>query len=166
MNCKNSDNSLSPLFSVIVPVYNVVQYQPECMDSILGQSYANIEILLIDDGRNDCSTLLCNEYGLKDTQVWIIHQRNAGSGAVRNRGLNLCQGDYISFVDSDDMISADAYEANIKILESNSSADVLQYQYYKWHEDGSSLYIRLFMQSQIRANLKIVRCTGSFSRTL
>lgn len=134
---KDSDNSLNPLLSVIVPVYNVGQYLSECIDSILGQSYANIEVLLIDDGSNDGSAQLCDEYGLKDTRVRIIHQKNAGLGAARNHGLDLCQGNYITFVDGDDMVSVDAYEANIKILESNTSADVLQYQYYKWHEDGS-----------------------------
>lgn len=131
-------NSLCPLLSVIVPVYNTASYLLKCIDSILSQSYENIEVLLIDDGSNDGSGQLCDDYAAKDSRIKVIHQQNAGSGAARNRGLDVCNGEYVTFVDSDDIISRDAYAANIEILESEHSADIVQYAYCRLYDDGST----------------------------
>lgn len=97
---KNAD-----LISVIVPIYNVQQYLPECLDSLLVQTYTNLEILLIDDGSTDESGKICDEYAAKDDRVRVIHKENGDVSAARNTGLTESKGKYISFVDSDDVVS-------------------------------------------------------------
>lgn len=121
---------------MIVPVYNTAEYLGACLDSVLGQDYANIEVLLIDDGSSDGSERLCDEYGVRDSRVRVIHQPNAGLGAARNRGLDMCRGEYITFADSDDRISADVYAANVELLESDRTADIVQYRYCREYDDG------------------------------
>lgn len=100
----------SVLLSVIVPVYNVEQYLPRCVDSILSQSYANLEILLVDDGARDASGTICDAYAARDSRVKVIHKANGGLSSARNAGLDAARGDYLAFVDSDDWIEKDAYE--------------------------------------------------------
>lgn len=90
------------LISVIVPVYNVSKYLNQCIESIINQTYTNLEIILIDDGSNDESEKICDEYKNKDDRIIVIHQENGGLSAARNAGLDICKGKYISFVDSDD----------------------------------------------------------------
>jgi len=96
--------------SVIVPVYKVEPYLRKCLDSIVGQTYSNLEIILVDDGSPDNCGAICDEYAAKDDRVIVLHQENAGVSAARNAGLNVSTGDYISFVDSDDWIEPDMYE--------------------------------------------------------
>ncbi|MDR3314701.1 MAG: glycosyltransferase, partial [Oscillospiraceae bacterium] len=90
------------LISVIVPVYNVEPYLPKCLDSIVSQTYANLEIILVDDGSTDASGSICDAYAAKDERVRVIHQANGGVAAARNAGLDAAVGEYIQFVDSDD----------------------------------------------------------------
>lgn len=99
-----------PLISVIVPVYNVEKYVSRCVDSLLGQTYKNIEIILVDDGSSDGSSLLCDHYASENKNVIVIHKKNGGQSSARNEGLRLARGQYIGFVDSDDWISNDMYE--------------------------------------------------------
>ncbi|MDO5137903.1 MAG: glycosyltransferase family 2 protein [Oscillospiraceae bacterium] len=110
---KNRDNSVpdsenwqkaKPLISVIVPVYKVEPYLRQCVDSILKQTYRNIEIILVDDGSPDQCPNICDEYANRDTRVKIIHKKNGGLSDARNAGLEIAEGDYISFIDSDDWI--------------------------------------------------------------
>ena len=96
--------------SIIVPVYNVEKYLEKCIDSILNQSYQNLEIILIDDGSTDNSGSICDEYKKKDQRVQVIHQKNQGQSSARNAGLNIAKGSYIGFVDSDDWIEQNMYE--------------------------------------------------------
>lgn len=100
----HSQNESVPLISVIIPVYNVEKYLPECMSSVCGQSYKNLEILLIDDGSTDESGRICDQWREKDSRIKVIHQENRGLSAARNAGLEVCRGEYITFVDSDDCI--------------------------------------------------------------
>ena len=86
------------LISVIVPVYNVEKYLPECVESIISQTYGNLEVILIDDGSTDRSGKICDEFAEKDSSIVAVHQKNSGVSAARNRGLDVCKGDYISFV--------------------------------------------------------------------
>lgn len=94
----------TPLISVIVPVYNVEPYLRRCVDSILRQTYRNLEILLVDDGSTDRSGTICDASAQQDTRVKVIHQKNQGQAAARNHGIDQAKGEYLSFVDSDDFI--------------------------------------------------------------
>lgn len=94
----------TPLISVIVPVYKVEQFIYRCVDSILNQTYPNLEIILVDDGSPDRSGAICDEYAAKDNRIRVIHQENSGVSAARNAGLDICTGEYIAFVDSDDYL--------------------------------------------------------------
>ncbi len=103
--------------SVIVPVYNVEKYLRKCMDSIVGQTFRDIEIICIDDGSPDGSINILNEYAEKDTRVKIVRQENVGLGATRNRGIEIACGEYILFVDSDDYLDPKAVELSLKRIE-------------------------------------------------
>ena len=92
------------LISVIVPVYNVEPYLRKCVDSILAQSYSNLEVILVDDGSPDGCGAICDEYAAKDARVRVIHKPNGGVSDARNAGLDIMTGDYVAFVDSDDWI--------------------------------------------------------------
>lgn len=109
------------LLSIIVPVYNVEKYISECMDSLLKQTYSNIEIILIDDGSKDKSGDICDYYARKNSCIKVIHKKNAGVSAARNDGLQVARGEYISFVDSDDVIADDIYSTLIDKIERTSS---------------------------------------------
>ena len=107
---------MEPLVSVIVPVYNVHSYLRESLDSLLDQTYKNLEIIIIDDGSTDGSGELCDEYGEKDTRVVVIHQPNRGISAARNAGLEIFKGDYVAFLDSDDALDSCFVEKSISSL--------------------------------------------------
>jgi glycosyltransferase involved in cell wall biosynthesis len=94
----------NPKISVIVPVYNVEEYLPKCIDSILDQSYSDFELLLIDDGSNDNSGVICDDYAKKDIRIRVFHKKNGGVSSARNMGLDNILGDYICFADSDDYV--------------------------------------------------------------
>ena len=94
----------SPLISVIIPVYNVEKYLPRCLDSVVKQTYTNLEIILIDDGSTDNSLKLCQNYAQKDKRIRIFHQENQGVSAARNLGLDKATGEFITFIDSDDWV--------------------------------------------------------------
>ena len=110
--------------SVIVPVYNVEKYIFQCVDSILNQTYRNIEIIIVDDGSTDKSSKICDEYQLKDSRVRVIHQKNKGLGGARNTGLKFATGEYVLFLDSDDWLECDALEIMINKIQ-NSRADIV-----------------------------------------
>ena len=98
------------LISVIVPVYNILEYLPRCVQSICNQTYRNLEIILVDDGSTDGTDLLCDQLALEDPRIIVIHQENGGSSQARNRGISVARGAYLGFVDSDDFISDTMYE--------------------------------------------------------
>lgn len=93
------------MISVIVPVYNVEKYLNECIDSILAQTYTDFELILVDDGATDRCPEICDEYAKKDKRIQVIHQENSGLSVARNTGLDAANGEYITFVDSDDVVS-------------------------------------------------------------
>ncbi len=95
------------LVSVIVPVYRVAQYLPECIESVLRQTYRNLELILVDDGSPDRCGEICDAYSARDSRVKVIHKPNGGAASARNAGLDAAQGSYICFVDSDDAVSPD-----------------------------------------------------------
>lgn len=98
------------LISVIVPVYKVEPYLNRCVDSILGQTYHNLEVILVDDGSPDGSGAICDVYAQQDPRVRVIHKENGGLSSARNAGIDIARGEYFAFVDSDDWIEPDTYE--------------------------------------------------------
>lgn len=118
-----------PLVSVIIPVYNVKPYLGECIESVINQTYNNLEIIIIDDGSTDASALMCDDYKGKDTRIQVIHQSNKGLSGARNTGLEQSHGDIIAFLDSDDDYLPNMIETMVQImLESN--ADIVVCGYY------------------------------------
>lgn len=105
------------MISVIVPIYNIEEYLPACIESILNQTYKDLEILLIDDGSTDNSGKICDEYAEKDKRCIVIHQQNKGRSEARNTGLNHAKGEYISFIDSDDYIHPQMLEILYETLQ-------------------------------------------------
>lgn len=107
----------NPLISIIVPVYNIEEYLPRCIESVLGQSYKNLELILVDDGSKDNSGKICDMYQEKDTRVRVIHKENGGSSSARNAGIKAAKGMYLGFVDSDDYIEPLMYELMVNAIE-------------------------------------------------
>lgn len=128
--------------SVIVPVYNVAEYLPQCIESLLSQTYKELKIILIDDGSTDNSGDICDNYAKKDFRIQVIHQKNGGAASAKNAGLRVAKGKYISFVDSDDYLEKDAYRYMVEQLEINH-ADMIQCSfrniYIDAHEDCVTL---------------------------
>lgn len=117
------------LISIIVPAYNVEKYIEQCIDSILCQTYQHIEIILIDDGSKDSTGSICDLYAKKDKRIRVIHKENTGLSSVRNLGIKLAKGDYIGFVDSDDVISTDMFEKLFtNLMATNSDIAICNYQ--------------------------------------
>lgn len=92
------------LVSIIVPVYNVEKYLKKCVQSIINQTYKNLEIILVDDGSSDNSGKICDEFAQKDNRIKVIHKINGGQADARNKALDIMNGEWVSFVDSDDFI--------------------------------------------------------------
>mgnify|MGYP002546680899 CR=1 FL=1 len=113
-----------PLISVIVPVYKVEKYLDECVESIVNQTYRNLEIILVDDGSPDNCPQICDDWAKKDERIRVIHKENGGLSSARNAGLDVCKGEYIAFVDSDDFIHRDyvfkmaekAFSMNVELV--------------------------------------------------
>lgn len=115
---------MSPLISVIVPVYNVEDYLDRCVESIVNQTYKNLEIILVDDGSTDSSGKKCDAWKAKDSRILVIHKENGGQAEARNFGLDLSTGDYIGFVDSDDYIDVSMFYVLINIILDNNCETV------------------------------------------
>ena len=116
---------MDPLISVIIPIYNVEPYLRQCLDSVINQTYRNLEIILVDDGSPDNCGVICDVYASKDKRICVIHKENGGLSSARNAGLDICKGEYISFIDSDDFISPYFIEilyCGIKLYDSEISA--------------------------------------------
>lgn len=109
------------MISIVVPVYNVKKYLDNCLESIVEQSYKNIEIILVDDGSNDGSSEICDQWAQKDKRIKVIHKSNGGLSHARNVGIEHAQGKYLMFVDSDDIISKKICEILLEILKDNNA---------------------------------------------
>lgn len=101
---------MEELISIIIPVYNVEEYLSACLKSVIGQTYKNLEIIVVDDGSTDKSGMICDEYCNRDNRITVIHKKNGGLSDARNAGLKAAKGQYIGFVDSDDWIAPEMYE--------------------------------------------------------
>ena len=109
---------IAPLISIIVPIYQVELYLEKCIDSIINQTYKNLEIILIDDGSPDRCGAICDEYAGKDSRIRVIHQKNGGLSAARNAGLDIAKGDYIQFAEDyfDSIVSVDSASVGCFLL--------------------------------------------------
>ena len=123
------------LISIVVPVYKVEQYLDRCVDSIVNQTYKNLEIILVDDGSPDNCPQMCDEWAKKDNRIKVIHKENGGLANARNTGIDICTGDYVLFVDSDDYIESDMVEFLLKLSLEND-ADVSRCGFYFDYSDG------------------------------
>ncbi len=110
-----------PLISVIVPVYKVEQYLHKCVNSIRNQTYKNLEILLVDDGSPDRCSEMCDELAKQDSRIRVLHKENGGLSSARNAGLDIMQGEYVGFVDSDDWIEAEMYETLLCLIQEHNA---------------------------------------------
>lgn len=137
--------------SVIVPIYNVEQYIDRCIDSIVNQTDDNIEIILVDDGSTDSSSLKCDEYKNKDKRIKVIHKKNAGLGFARNSGLEIANGEYVLFIDSDDYIEKDMIKELYGTAKVNS-ADACYSDYFRDYDD------------KIVKNERMKGCAGIYNR--
>lgn len=133
----SSDNGNS-LISIIVPVYNVKSFITVCIESIACQTYRNLEMILIDDGSTDNSGDICDEYALKDSRIKVIHKKNGGLSDARNVGIDLAQGDYIAFIDSDDFIYPEYFEYLYEMISKNN-ADMSSCQPVLVDENGNTM---------------------------
>lgn len=129
-------NSCNHLVSVIVPVYGVEQFLTQCIDSILGQTYSNLEVFLIDDGSPDKCPTICDQYSAQDSRVHVIHQTNQGLSAARNTGLSQAHGEFILCVDSDDWIEPELVEKTVD-LAIECKSDVVIFRYKNVSENGA-----------------------------
>ena len=126
-----------PLVSIIVPIFNVEKYLSECINSILSQTYKNIEIILIDDGSTDKSAEICDKYALEDKRVRVIHKINGGVSAARNDALQQADGQLIMFVDSDDWIDSETCGTAVNAMQ-ESGADVVMWSYISENNGNQS----------------------------
>ena len=130
-----------PEVSVIVPVYRVEKWLPQCLDSLTAQTLQETEIILIDDGSPDGCGALCDEYAKKDARIRVIHQENRGLSLARNAGLDAARGRYIMFADSDDWVEPDFCETPFRLAE-ETGADLVLFRHRRHEKDRQSVFPR------------------------
>ena len=123
-----------PLISIIIPVYNAERYLGRCIESVLGQSYKNLEIILVNDGSKDNSGKICDEYAELDKRIIVIHKENGGASSARNVALKQFSGEYAAFVDSDDFVHSE-YILHMYNLLTENDCDIVQTDYFKGNSD-------------------------------
>lgn len=129
---------MSELVSIIVPIYNAQKFLKECIDSILDQTYQNLEIILVDDGSKDDSGKICDYYAKVDSRIKVFHQENKGLSAARNKGIKNSHGDYIAFIDADDYLSHNMIEVLLQSIKKND-ADLSMCSFQYVNEFGERL---------------------------
>ena len=132
---------MDSLVSVIVPVYKVEKYLSKCLDSIVNQTYKNLEIILVDDGSPDNSGKICDEYAQKDSRIKVIHKENGGLSSARNAGLDIATGEYIAFADSDDSVHLDFVEKLYRAIK-EENADIACCSVEDFIEDKNKIECR------------------------
>lgn len=141
-----------PKLSVIIPVYNVERYLDQCVQSVLKQNLKDLEVILVDDGSQDCCPQLCEEYAKADSRVRVIHKNNAGLGWARNSGLDVATGEYVTFLDSDDYVDLDTYNTVCDIAD-KKALDSVRFICNRFKDDGS--------HSAIVRDAKLVTCNDA-----
>lgn len=132
-----------PLISVIIPVYNVEKYLNQCIESVVNQTYKNLEIILVDDGSSDHCPQMCDEWATKDKRIKVIHKNNEGAAIARNTGLGMAKGAFIGFVDSDDFIDPTMYQMLYdSIVHNNSDIAICASRLIYWnHLQNREIYL-------------------------
>ena len=131
------------LISVIVPIYNVENYLRQCLDSILEQTFHNLEILLVNDGSTDDSGQICQEYLKKDSRIRYFEKENGGLSDARNYGIERAQGEYLTFIDSDDWVTS-TYIEELYIKLQHYNADISITNYFYFQESNATFYKHVF----------------------
>ena len=139
----------NPLVSIIIPVYNTEQFLDECLNSVVNQTYKNLEIILINDGSTDSSLEICKKYQQKDKRIILISQENKGAGTARNKGLDIAKGEYITFVDSDDFINLKMIEIFLNACLNHNVSVALANHYRYVNDVNKKLCIRLKTNNKI-----------------
>lgn len=134
--------------SVIIPVYKVEKYLDRCLESVVNQTYSNLEIILVDDGSPDRCGELCDQWAEKDSRIKVIHKKNGGLGFARNSGLDVATGDYIAFVDSDDYLDVTMYEKLMKQAEATDS-DIVFCGHIKELSNGEKIPVSDFKETKV-----------------
>lgn len=168
-----SDNKY---ISVIVPVYKVEDYLDRCVSSIVDQTYAHLQILLVDDGSPDCSGAMCDAWALRDSRIQVIHKPNGGLSSARNAGLEEAEGEYVMFIDSDDVIHPDTCRMLMELAEAHR-AQIVSFEPAHTFDDGEPPYV-LCGDATVLTAVEAVRrmwyqngffpsaCTKLYSRTV
>ena len=129
-----------PLISIIIPVYGVEEYLNQCLESVVNQTYANLEIILVDDGSKDNCPAMCDGWANKDSRIKVVHKENGGLSSARNAGLDIFTGEYVAFVDSDDYIAQDMYEL-LYSRAKEGNYDIVDCGYYSEANDKATIFI-------------------------
>ena len=156
------------IISVIIPVYNVEQYLNRCLESVCNQTYYNLEIILIDDGSTDESGKMCDKWAEKDSRIKVIHKENGGLSSARNAGLDVANGEYIGFVDSDDWISSSMYEMLYNLINKNEEYDISVCAFRKTWDDKNQLLenitcstVKIWSRNDFLKRLLKINCQDS-----
>ena len=150
----------NPILSIIIPVFNSEEHLQQCIDSVINQSFRDYELIIIDDGSQDDSGLICNKYAEKDCRIKVIHQKNQGVSSARNVGIESASGEWITFVDSDDYLAENYLDIDYSL-----SVDlILQKKTVIGQEDLEETYpIGLYEGSSLRQFLSLYM-TGALFR--
>ena len=152
--------NVKPRISIVVPIYKVEQYLDKCVNSLINQTYKEIEIILVDDGSPDRCPEMCDKYAQEDTRIKVIHKVNGGLSDARNYGLKESLGDYVLFVDSDDYIDVETCEKFISIIEDNRP-DIVVGNAYRLENNK-----KYFMKHTLNTNKKMIRGTEYLKQEL
>lgn len=167
---------MEQLVSIIVPIYNVEKYIKECIDSIINQTYKNLEIILVDDGSPDICPKICDEYSKKDKRIKVIHKENGGLSSARNAGLDVAKGEYVSFIDSDDVVDEKFIETLYNLCIENN-CDISECDFTRFEEEviksdvepNINVYTNKEMQLRIYSDFyirTIIVCNKLFKKYL
>ncbi len=147
----------NPLVSIIIPVYNVDKYINKCIDSVITQSYKNVEIILVDDGSIDNSGTICDEYANIDKRIIVLHKQNEGVAKARIDGFNLSKGEFIAFIDADDYVDKE-YISHLYNCIRNYNVDLVGCQYYFCKKESNNVFERkikgFYVQNDLKALLQ------------
>lgn len=144
---------MKDLITIIIPVYNVEKYLDKCIESVILQTYKNLQIILVDDGSTDSSPKICDDYAKKYKNILVIHKENGGLSSARNAGLKAAKGDYITFLDSDDYVASTLYDDLYKAL--NGNKDRIACTNYRRADENGKIYEKKDIHKKLDTNSNI-----------